>query len=367
MTAKLRSRWEQIQKKYRRASSVVVIVLVVVVVIALIIAVVLSNGTGFNGYNKVSTVHTISGPSAGTVTRTEEYQPGKTLWDLLQLLIIPVVLALAGFWLNRIQKDRDKKAEEAQKQREENAVKEREKLERESREDNQHETALQTYFDRMSELLLHEKLRESKPEDEVRQIARIRTLAVLSHLDIMRKRRVIQFLQESRLIDDRNHYFSFGGAEIDHADLRWLHLEYAHLNGALGGEADFREAHLFRANLQGAHFGKADFSGAHLWLANLSNVDLKGANFSGADLKGADLKGANLTGADLTRADLSKPNFNEKDLVSNKLQEADLSMANLSGADLSDANLSGAKVTQEQWEKAKSLKGATMPDGRKHP
>src|SRR5260370_34966560 len=99
MGAKLRAWWEQMQK-YRRAIGVVVIVLIVVVVIALMIVVVLSNGTGLNGYNKVSTVHTISGPSAGTVTRTEEYQPGKTLWDWMQLLFIPVVLAVAGFWFN---------------------------------------------------------------------------------------------------------------------------------------------------------------------------------------------------------------------------------------------------------------------------
>src|SRR6266478_321913 len=138
MSANPRSWWEQ-RQKYRRAIGIVAIVLIVVIVIALIIGVVLvvlDNGLGFNGYNKVSTVRTISGPSAGTITRTEEYQPGKTLWDLLQLLIVPVVLAIAGFWLNRIQKDRDKKAEEAQKQREENTAKEREKLERESRDDN---------------------------------------------------------------------------------------------------------------------------------------------------------------------------------------------------------------------------------------
>src|SRR5437867_1854192 len=53
MGAKLRAWWEQMQK-YRRAIGVVVIVLIVVVVIALMIVVVLSNGSGFNGYNKMS-------------------------------------------------------------------------------------------------------------------------------------------------------------------------------------------------------------------------------------------------------------------------------------------------------------------------
>jgi len=63
------------------------------------------------------------------------------------------------------------------------------------------------------------------------------------------------------------------------------------------------------------------------------------------------LRGAFLIQADLSGADLSG---------------ADLSGADLSGADLSGADLSGAIVIAGQWEKAKSLKGATMPDGQTH-
>ena len=40
--------------------------------------------------------------------------------------------------------------------------------------------------------------------------------------------------------------------------------------------------------------------------------------------------------------------------------------ANLSGTDLHGANLTGAYVTSEQLGKAASLKGAAMPDGKKH-
>jgi len=47
-------------------------------------------------------------------------------------------------------------------------------------------------------------------------------------------------------------------------------------------------------------------------------------------------------------------------------REATLYPADLSGADLSAANLAGAIVTDEQLAQAKSLKGATMPDGTVH-
>src|SRR2546422_9244703 len=131
MGARLCSWWQQI-KQHRRAIGVVGMVLVVV--ITLIIVGYLFDWTGFNGYYKVSTVHTISGPSAGTVTRTEEYQPGKTLWDWLQLLIIPAVLAVGGYVFNLTVSRNEQKSTQL-----------RDQTERDIATDNQREAALQEY------------------------------------------------------------------------------------------------------------------------------------------------------------------------------------------------------------------------------
>ncbi len=118
MVATLCPQWQKIKQHW---VAIAVVAIVLVVVIALIIAIILFNGTGFNGYNKVTITSTIRGTNAGTVTRTEEYQPGKALWDWMQLLIIPVVLAIGGFWLNRIQNDREKEATKRQQQAERDA------------------------------------------------------------------------------------------------------------------------------------------------------------------------------------------------------------------------------------------------------
>jgi uncharacterized protein YjbI with pentapeptide repeats len=48
------------------------------------------------------------------------------------------------------------------------------------------------------------------------------------------------------------------------------------------------------------------------------------------------------------------------------LRSAVLSHANLVGAILYDAILSHARITEEQLKEAKSLQGATMPDGSIH-
>jgi uncharacterized protein YjbI with pentapeptide repeats len=75
----------------------------------------------------------------------------------------------------------------------------------------------------------------------------------------------------------------------------------------------------------------------------LSEADLEGAYLAGADLSNANLTGANLTNANLRSADLSNVHLRK-------------------------ADLSGAEgVTNEQLEQqAKSLKGATMPNGKKY-
>src|SRR6266516_4333272 len=216
--------------------------------------------------NKVTTTKEITS-SLPKITRTEEYQPGKGLWDWLQLLgvlAIPVVVGLGAAWYT-VQQGK---------------VSDRENT------DNQRETALQAYIDKMSELLLHEKLRDSAEEDEIRKIARVRTLTILPRLDANRKRSVLQFLYESGLIDN----------------------------------------------------GK--------WCI----VDLDGANLCGANLSGADLRYADVRETNLDRA---------------KLWGANLWRADLGGASLSETN---SKDDIEQLEKqAKSLKGATMPDGSIHP
>jgi uncharacterized protein YjbI with pentapeptide repeats len=283
MGARFRSWWQQI-KKHQVAIGVVAMVLVVA--ITLIIVGYWFDWAGFNGYNKITVAHTISGTNAGTVIRTEEYQPGRTLWDWLQLLIIPVVLAVGGYVINL-----------TISRSEQEATKQRAKTERETTEDNQREAALQAYIDKMSELLLERQLRESKPEDEVRTIGRVQTLTVLRRLDAERKGNVLKFLKESSLIDCNK-------CIVD--------LRYAVLSGA-----------------------------------NLSGADLRETNLSEADLDEANLSEAYLTGSDLSRAYLIG--------------------ANLTGVDLSCAKLTDANITQEQWEKAKSLKGATMPDGSIHP
>jgi len=292
-----------------------------------------------------------------------EVLQAKTLWDWMNLLLIPLILVGGMLFLNR-----SKRATERQRLDEHAA------LEHEIATDNQQEEALQAYFDRIIELVLKDKLSKFSPE-EVRNAARTRTLSVLRHLDAKRKGMVILFLKDSGLID-REAVVDLCGADLTGVSLTLANLSRANLSGAdLSGanlqDTNLNKAFLGETNLRGANLGSANLAGADLFEANLSDAILNQTKLSKANLTGADLRGCRLHEADLREADLSGANLNVGDLVGANLRGAKLGGAkllgvNLRAADLSQADLSGTEITESQLEKVKSLEGTTMPDGTKH-
>jgi Zn-dependent protease with chaperone function len=162
---------------------------------------------------------------------------GKTFWDWLQLLIIPAVLAVGGYLFNYTTSRNEQKTTQLRGQ-----------TERDISSDNQREAALQAYIDNMSELLLDRHLRESGEDDEVRKIARVRTLTVLPRLDGLRKRSVLSFLYESGLIGKGKSIVDLSGAELVRANLSRANLSRADLGGADLGGAKVTDEQLAKAH-----------------------------------------------------------------------------------------------------------------------
>jgi uncharacterized protein YjbI with pentapeptide repeats len=282
---------------------------------------------------------------------------------------------------------------------------------RESREleaQRAHETAVQNYFEQVGKLLIEKPLLRASPGDNLSTVVRAQTLAVIEGLDPGRKRILLQFLYESGLINKDKQVVVLEGAKLSGAMLSSTRLMEADLSGTFLGGTDLSSANMSKANLAGADLIGADLSGAELSEANLGAAYLIGADLSGAELSEANLGLADLIGADLSRAFLRETNLRLARLMRADLSEANLSGANLSGANLSGANLSEANLTDADLSRAdlsnaklvgatlidtylrdanltganlsgakeignmelkllaKSVKGATMPDGTKH-
>ena len=216
-----------------------------------------------------------TGFNASVGPRVQQYQPEKTLWDWLQLLIIPAGLTLFAFWYNRKQQQ---------------ATEQRAQIESDRALEFQRQTTLQTYIDRMSELLLEKDMDTIKQDTKLLAVMRARTLTALVVLDASRKTSVFEFLYSTGLI----HVVYLAEADFSGASM----------NGANLREIKFRKVNLSGANLRSITLAKAD----------LMNADLSGANLSRSDLFETELTGANLSGADLSDAILDRANLNGADL-----------------------------------------------------
>jgi len=239
----------------------------------------------------------------------------KTFWDWLDLLIIPIVLAAGALWFKRFEAEIARTSESVRAQ----------------------EAALETYFDRMSELLLDKEnaLLTSKPNSPQRDMASTRTLTVLRRLDVRRRNQVFNFLRDARLlgvkkrtvytedgliktIKEKDPISVFAGLNMGSMSLQSANLPLVDLSGV-----NLIRANLGRADLNRADLSRADLSGADLRWANLSRVDLSWANLSGADLRWANLNEANLSKANLSGANLSGANLSRANLVWANLRDAD--------------------------------------------
>ena len=232
---------------------------------------------------------------------------GKTSWEWLELLIVPLGLAIGAFYLDSQVEGRQERIATERYEQERNIADERAKQE-----------ILDSYLEKMQGLLLDRNLRKSSEDSEVRSVARAITTTAIKDLDATGNALLLDFLQESNLV-------SSGSLEEENTKESIVILPGLNLSNAA---------------LSGANLSAADLNGADLNGANLRAADLNGANLSAADLNGANLRAADLNDATLRYANLGGANLGGADLL-----DADLSYANLRYANLSEANLCSIRLS----------------------
>jgi uncharacterized protein YjbI with pentapeptide repeats len=247
------------------------------------------------------------------------FVPEKTLWDWMQLLVVPFVLAIGAFFLS-----------EAQRKNAEKIAEQRAKTEREVEDRRSQDDILETYIDKIGEMLVEKNILLSKPDDEIRDLLRIRTLTALRRFDNDHNKILTHFLKDAGILDAAKN----GGGIIDLTDV------------------DLAEAKLKGVYLPSIHLQRADLRNADLRYANLQGADLREASLQGARLESANLQGANLSGASLVDANLSGANLKNADLSNARLHTAKLAGANMEEANLQGAYLASANLAYAQLDRA---------------
>ena len=243
----------------------------------------------------------------------------KTLWDFLQLLVVPVALIISGVAIQEFFKQRDQRRDD----------------------DLARQEMLFGYLDDMAEAMGNGLL-EANPGSSLFVIAQTRTVTALSTLDSKRQSSVIQFLQAADLYNPakpkRGLLYQ---ARMPKADLSQHDLRDADLYKIDISEGNLRQVKLSRsillgANLEGANLSETVLDGTDFRYANLSGANLSGAHaniptdFQHADLRGADLSNANLHWANFLGADIDGADLSNADLVGAKF--GGVGSVNLSGA-----------------------------------
>jgi hypothetical protein len=178
--------------------------------------------------------------------------------------------------------------------------------------DQQRETILQNYISQLANLLAHDNLLNARPDDPVRIAANAYTHETLPRLDPARKAEAMRFIYQTRLVNNDSIVLNLSSVDISQAQM---------------ANIDLRDTYLVGANLSRADLQHAILSDAILMFTNLSNANLANINLQGADMHNSNLTGANLAGANL------------RDVTG---------------------------LTSGQLSQARSLAGATMPDGSVH-
>jgi len=215
----------------------------------------------------------------GYVDASGDKMPSKKLWDWLELLVVPIFLALAAWWLDGSRK-RSEQAVETDRQR---------------------EKVLEEYFGHITGLLMNGKL--TAGNDSARSVARTRTLTALRGLDGARKARLLQFLYESGLVA-KNPLINLNGADLTDAELEEAMLRDCELRGVYFQRASLQRAQLDAADLRGSDFSRANFTGA-----TFGTADLTQAIFKGAVLKDCDLSCTTLENVDLSKTSKQPAKF----------------------------------------------------------
>ena len=275
--------------------------------------------------------------------------PSKSVWDGLELLGVPLVLAILGAWF---QSSQQKQADRiAREQREQDG-------------DETREEVLQLYFDRISTLLIDKNLMAIAAKKEFfDRVKREDISAMLLH-DFIRKfggfpgnsfRDFQRYLSEDNDIGAKEA-LGFNRAEQELLDVATDVIQARTLSILRRFEQDLeRKTSVIR------FLAEADVI-SRLRL-DLSRTNLSNANLSNTNLSNANLSDANLSDANLSKANLSNTNLSNADLSSASIYSTDMKGADLEVASLCNTNLNTAKgLTEAQLSQA-LLCDTTAPEG----
>ena len=219
----------------------------------------------------------------------------KRFWDWLDLLIVPIFLALGAFY---IENQADSRNEKNLNNRREQEI-------------------IFIYIQEMNKLIVKNENKNTPHLPSIpiekQKIAKAMTLNLFDEVNPERASKMVTFLADSFLINCQDGFdkdcdptIHLEGANLKLIELENLNLQKPfNLQKAVLNQADLSQAKLSNVNGVDAKLRRANLSKAKLNKVDLIDADLRNANLRNANLRDAylsektNLAGANLAGANL--------------------------------------------------------------------
>ncbi|MEO1389012.1 MAG: pentapeptide repeat-containing protein [Cyanobacteria bacterium J06634_6] len=311
-----------------------------------------------------------TGFGAYTLPSSNDYRPAKTLWDWLQLLVAPLVISFFLWSLNTNEKRRetrdnverekiDKKLREQKEENDRNIENTRRAIEYNVRRDSLNEQRLQTYIDKISELILEKGLLDGQILEnkvDMKRIVQVRTISLLNGLNTERKEYLLNYLYMAGLIGNPKMLQILISKGMDDLQSR-IRLAYQYPVVSLLN-TDFRQVQMHGKSFQYASLMGVRFNASRFISSVFDNACLSTSDFSGATLAGCFFREtiANL-------AIFKDSECQDSDFTKAHLEGADFTDASLDRAIFDGAHLVNSKILWQQLEQAESWNGAIMPNG----
>ncbi len=259
------------------------------------------------------------------IMKSDEYLivPAKTVWDILEVVLLPLTVALAvTVWLYH---------------------------KKELADSNHRKRLVSDYQKEMTELIVNKDLLRSPSGSGVQAAAHIKTLVTLRQLKGPEKLIIFQFLVKSGLINNREEQPPI------------LSLEEADLSGITFEDG----LHVENINLGGANLGKLIADKGIFKHVDFTNCNLEGSSLEEAEIYGCELKGACLERAYLEDALLYFSNFEGTRMARSNLTRARLTNTNLTDVDFTktrvkNADFTDAVIDNTNFRKSNGLKSEQL-------
>jgi uncharacterized protein YjbI with pentapeptide repeats len=182
---------------------------------------------------------------------------------------------------------------------------------------HQQQLAFETYIQDISNALLH-------VNNEKYLHIQSKTLFILRHIDLQRKKDIILFLYESNLLKDNR--LNLYGADLNNLELTCPHnFDHLHLQGV----------HWSNGILINCHLASTNFNHASLFNVQFINSTIYNASFIGTKLDRSRFIRTSIRYVDFSEASLIKADFLQAEMVQgNNFTNADLYQANLTNDQL---------------------------------